>query len=249
MTIKKALKKLLKKITKSKACNNFISRLFYFYSVLVGKTTRWKQEGVEEFYRHWEQNGSIILVGWHGRALMLPYFWNRKRPLNALVSLHQDGRLIAGILKRYGCGVIDGSSNINPRSSATALMHSLKSGEAICIIPDGPRGPRMKMTMSPLYYARKSGKPLFCITYCVKNAKIVESAWDKMMIPLPFNQGSVMVTPPLFIPKDVDDDGLEVYREQLEKMINDISIKCDSSLGRDPVRPDPNAVCRIKRNI
>lgn len=72
---------------------------------------------------------------------MLPYFWNRKKPLNALVSLHRDGRMIAGLLEKFGLGTIGGSSNENASGAAVKLMHSLKDDTAICIIPDRSRDP------------------------------------------------------------------------------------------------------------
>lgn len=95
----KILKKTFKKLLKSRIVTGLVGSLLYFYTRLVGRTTRWKTKGIGKFYDCWRKEGSIILIGWHGRAMLYPYFWNKKRPLNALVSLHQDGRLIAGFLE------------------------------------------------------------------------------------------------------------------------------------------------------
>ena len=130
----KILKKTFKKLLRSKLITNMISSLIYYYALLIGKTTKWQTKGIKEFYTDWEKNKSIILIGWHGRAMLYPYFWNKKRPLNALVSLHQDGRLIAGFLEKCGLGTIGGSSNGNAVGSARDLIESLQKDTAICTI-------------------------------------------------------------------------------------------------------------------
>ena len=77
MIKRKALKNLLKKIVKSTFFANLISSLVYWYARLVGATTRWEIHGREKCFATWDKDEAIILIGWHGRALMLPYFWNR----------------------------------------------------------------------------------------------------------------------------------------------------------------------------
>lgn len=117
----KILKKTFKKLLKSRIVTGLVGSLLYFYTRLVGRTTRWKTKGIGKFYDCWRKEGSIILIGWHGRAMLYPYFWNKKRPLNALVSLHQDGRLIAGFLEKCGLGTIGGSSNGNAVGSGAGF--------------------------------------------------------------------------------------------------------------------------------
>ena len=68
------------------------------------------------------------------------------------------------ILKKFGIGNISGSSNQKSNEAALELMRNLQQGNSIAIIPDGPRGPSMKLSMSPIFYAQKSGKPIIGIT-------------------------------------------------------------------------------------
>lgn len=244
---KRLPKKAFRRLARTAFVTKLISALIYWYTLLVARTTRWQIKGVDEFYRTWEEHGSLILVGWHGRALMYPSFWNGKKPLNALVSLHQDGQMIAGVLKKYGFGIIGGSTNGNARGAALDLMRSLLYNRAICIIPDGPRGPRMRLNMSPIYYAQKTGKPLFGITYSVDKAHIIQKAWDKMMIPFPFSRGICCVTEPVFIPADADEAQLENYRRNFENALNQLSINCDRLCGIEPILPAPEGTAKTKR--
>lgn len=236
---KKLIKKPLKKIGQSAPVMWLISTFIYAYAKFVGLTTKWKLDGVDRFYKLTDENDGVILLIWHGRALMLPYFWNpRSGSLYALVSLHRDGRMIAGLLERFGIRTIGGSSNENAVGGAVGLMHAIKQKATICIIPDGPRGPRMHMGNSPLYYAQKTGKPIVCASYSIKKSHIVNKAWDKMMIPYPFSEGVCKLSRPFFIPSDCSKEQLEKHRIEIENTLNEISISCDRELNLVPVLPD-----------
>ena len=158
--------------------------------------------------------------------------------MQALVSPHRDGRIIAGLLQRFGIGTIGGSSNENASGGALGLMHTIKREASIAIIPDGPRGPRMHMNKSPIYFAQKTGKPIVCGAYSIKNSKIIEKSWDKMMVPFPFSEGVCLISDPLFIPADASEEELEKYRIQLEDILNQTTFECDNLTGRQPILPD-----------
>jgi len=241
----KKIKKLIKKITKSPAFTTFFGKVIYYYGLLVWKTTRWQISGVDCFYDAWEKEKSLILTIWHGRVWMIPYLWNGKKPLNALVSPHNDGRIAATFLRKVGFGIIDGSSNDGANAAAVSLIRSLEKNEAICIIPDGPRGPRMKMNLSPLYFAKKSGKPLFGATYSITHS-IVAKSWDAMLIPLPFCRGIVRVTKPYYIPSDATDEDLAKYRQEIENELNALTLSSDEILNIEHIEPGVAAKSKRK---
>ena len=236
----KKLKNFFKKITSNRRFIDMLGVLMYYYSRWVGQTTRWGAFGLNQLYQTWHQDKAIILVIWHGRALMIPHFWNRQRPLNALVSLHKDGRIIAKFLEKYGFGIIDGSSSTNANAAALGLLHSLQNDKAVAIIPDGPRGPRMKMSISPLYFARKSGKPIFGATYSIEHSLVAKS-WDAMLLPPPFCRGTLHITKPYYIPANATDEELEQYRRQLEEEMNNLTFKADRVFGLPKIEPGVSA--------
>ena len=224
--------KWLKQFANSEQGVKVIGNIAYYYLKFVGLITRWKSvTGVKETYETLDKHGSMIVIGWHGRTLLMPYFWNKSRPLNALVSPHRDGRIIVHILKKFGIGNIDGSSDRNSTEAAMELMRNLRHGNSIAIIPDGPRGPSMKLTMSPLFYAQKTGKPILGITYSVKRAKIVSKSWDNMLVPLPFQEGMYAITEPIFIPKNANNEELEQYRQKIETMLNELTWQLDKKMN------------------
>lgn len=241
LNLKHRLKNFLKKISKSEIAMSIISNLIYWYTKLVFHTTSWKIIGRNKTVALWEEGKDFILIAWHGRALMLPAFRDYRYPLKALVSLHNDGRMIAGVLQKYGIGTIGGSSNNNAHGAALNLMSSLNDNTSICIIPDGPRGPRMHLSKSPIYYAQKTGKPIVCMTYSTKRCKIMEAAWDKMMLPAPFNRGICIFSDPIYIPPTMNEGDLEQYRQQVEDTLIHFNYTADEEMGIPPIKPSSRA--------
>ena len=222
----------LKDFINSPIGEKIIGNLAYYYLKFVGLTTIWQSvTGVKETYEALDKYGSMIVIGWHGRTLIMPYFWNKTRPLNALVSPHRDGQIIVHILAKFGIGNINGSSDRNSKEAAIELMRNLQQGNSIAIIPDGPRGPSMKLTLSPLFYARKSGKPIMGITYSIAGSKIITKSWDNMLVPLPFHKGMYAITEPVFIPENTTDEELEIYRQKIEQTLNELTWKLDKEMG------------------
>lgn len=242
--------KWFKNFANSPVGEKIIGNVAYFYLKFVGLTTRWQSvTGVKETYETLEKHGSMIVIGWHGRTLLMPYFWNKTSKLNALVSPHRDGRIIVHILKKFGIGNIDGSTDRNSKEAAMELMRNLQQGNSIAIIPDGPRGPSMKLTMSPLFYAQKSGKPILGITYSTEGAKIVHKSWDNMLVPLPFHRGMYAITEPIFIPPEATAEELEQYRQKIETTLNELTWKLDKAMGLPYVAPGKEAKkSRYKKN-
>ncbi len=236
-----------KNILKSPLIEKIIGTLAYAYLKFVGMTTRWEVSGVKETYEALDKYGSMVVIGWHGRTLEMPYFWNKSRKLNALVSPHRDGRLIVEILRRFGIGNIDGSSNQNSSTAAINLMKNLQQGNSIAIIPDGPRGPSMTLGMSPIFYAWKSGKPIMGITYSIAGSKVIKKSWDDMLVPFPFHRGIYVITKPLIIPQNATPEELEKYRLQLETELNNITYEIDKKLGIPEVEKGKSRRSRHKK--
>ena len=212
--------------------------LIFAYSKFVGITCRWSIDGLDKVKKA-TGDTNAIWVAWHSRATMLPFFWHRYigRRMSALVSPHQDGQIIASFLRWFKITPINGSTNEQARQGALALMRDLIDGADLFISPDGPRGPRMRMKKSPIYFAQKTGKPIVFVTFSLNRAVIAEKAWDKTVVALPFGKGAFMFTEPLYIPANLTDEEFEQYRQRLENMANEVSVKCDEKVGREPIMP------------
>ena len=96
------LKDITKKFTKSRFVAKIISFAAYWYIRLIAATTKWDIRNINNFYDNLEKYGSVIFIAWHGRVPMIPYFWDRRKTLKALVSPHRDGQMMVGLLQRFG---------------------------------------------------------------------------------------------------------------------------------------------------
>lgn len=238
MNVKNLIKKNLKALGKKPAVLNFIGTIAFCYVWLVGKTSRFENHGsFKEFYDLIQENDGGIFVTWHGRALMLPFFWGNPRPMKALVSPHNDGRIIARLLRGFNILSIDGSSNERAFSSALEIIKELKKGTVVSLISDGPRGPSMRLNKSVIYFAQKSGKPIMGFTYSAPRAIIAQKSWDSMLIPIPFSKGYVRGTKPLYVPKDATEEEMEALRLNFETELNNLTFELDKKCNLPEILP------------
>ena len=237
MEFKHNLKHLRQKITKQPFVFDFIGKMAALYVRLVGKTSDFSVKGLDEFEKLIQDNNGAIFVAWHGRALMLPFFWRNTRQMKALVSPHNDGRIIAKLLKDFNILSIDGSSNRNAKAAALDIVRELEKGNVVALISDGPRGPRMRLNKSVIYFAQKTGKPIMGFTYSAKNASVMEKSWDQMIVPKPFSKGAVVTTKPLFVPKNVSEEQMEKLRADFEDELNSLTIKLDENFKLPAILP------------
>lgn len=238
MSLKKIIKHMVRWLGRTAPVLYLIGKMAYLYSYLVGKTGKFEVHGADEMDAIYTQNNGGIFVGWHGRVLMLPYFWHGTQPVKALVSPHADGRIIACTLASYNIGSIDGSTDQKAARAAVDIVKELRQGTIVALISDGPRGPRMRLNKSVIYFAKKSGKPIIGLTYSSERAKVFRKAWDALMLPKLFKKGIVFTTKPLFVPSDATDDDVERLRLQFETELNELTFKADEICGIDKVEPE-----------
>lgn len=243
----KKIKPFIKSVLHKKITIKIIAFLFFLYSLLVGYSTTWKITKHKRLKHLIE--GNFILVGWHSRTIMLPFFWKRfiNKKLFALVSPHHDGQIMSNFLKCYDINVISGSTNEQANKSALTIMKILEKNNSIFISPDGPRGPRMRMKKSPIYFASKTGIPIVCACFSSSAAHLIKKSWDHIMIPLPFGKGIFNLSEPFYVPKDLTEEQIEEYRQKLENIANSISFDCDKQIGREPILPAAKDEIKIKR--
>ena len=246
MTVKKIFKKLSKKIVKFRLVTWLISLILYVYILLILHTTKWTINEKDGLTAVLKKHKQVIGISWHSRSPLLPFFWNRKYPLNALVSKHHDGRIVANLITLIGVKTIDGSTSSNATSSALNMVRILEKGESVAIIPDGPLGPRQRLSMSPIYLAQRTGVCILPVMYSVANAKIFKKSWDRMILPKPFSKGVALIGEPIFIPETSDKAKMEHYRKKVEDAMNELQYRADTLTGLPKIFPA--ALDEIKKN-
>lgn len=230
------LKPLIKKITHHPRFRMMVSWIFADYIRFVYKTGRWKYIGYDNMEQFLNEDKPIIASVWHGRLMMMPYAWTGKENLNVLVSMHRDGQLIGDILKEFNMKTIEGSTSRGGARAVRKILKLLREGSSIGLTPDGPRGPRMRMGNSLLYFARTSDAPIIPVAFSAKWAKQFNS-WDNFLFVFPFSKGIFIIGEPMEVPKWTDDIEMERLRETFEKRMNFLTAEADRAIGRKPTVP------------
>ncbi len=180
------------------------------------RTTRWTLVGEDELGRHLHAHPAIFAF-WHECLPMMPALWTfalRTRArlgtprgrMHVLVSRHQDGRLIGGIMARFGTDLVYGSTakgaaQKGGAAGLRALLAVLAAGDQVVITPDGPRGPRRQVARGVAQLAALAGVP---VVPCAARSSRVRAlpTWDRMLLPLPFGRGVLVCGAPILVPRD-----------------------------------------------
>ena len=158
--------------------------------------------------------------------------------MKALVSPHADGRIIARLLRGYHILSIDGSSDRKATAAALEIVKELNQGTVVSLISDGPRGPRMRLNKSVIYFAQKTGKPIMGFTYSSENAKVFHKSWDAMLLPKLWKKGVVYGTQPMFVPQNASEEEMEVLRLKFEEELNALTFAADEKCHIEKVSPE-----------
>ena len=165
-----------------------------------------------------------ITITWHNRLLFFPVMfpkYARERTV-ALISASRDGQYVADVVQLFGIKSARGSSS---RRGGIALHESIKylnDNYNLSMTPDGPRGPKYKMSRGPVIMASKTGRPVLPITINYSSYWEIKS-WDRFRIPKPWAKISLIIGDPLHIPSDLTDKEIEEWRRVLEQKLNAVS--------------------------
>jgi lysophospholipid acyltransferase (LPLAT)-like uncharacterized protein len=130
--------------------------------------------------------------------MILPHISPFQKPENihALISPHNDGRIIANMMRLIGYGIIEGSSNKNPILAVKNIIRALKAGENVVILPDGPRGPRHQAKGNVIEIAKISKATI--IPFSSETTRYFKfNSWDRLIFPLPFGRITVRFATPI----------------------------------------------------
>lgn len=186
---------------------------------LLGSLARsWRLEELhrERFDVGFESSGRLITL-WHGRMLM-GMTKHRGVGHRVLVSPSDDGSLVVPLLRRFGYGVIRGSSNKRPERALREMLRGLKEGGSIVITPDGPRGPHHHVNPGPAWMASVTGFPILIVGAACNRAWRLNS-WDHFTIPKPRARVVLSYGEPLWVPRGADDAALREASDVLQQRL------------------------------
>jgi len=164
---------------------------------LLARTWRFDARGDAGWRERHAHGQGMVMALWHGHLLPLA-FYLRHLGMSVLVSEHRDGEVIARILERMGYTMIRGSSTRGGSRALVEMIRVLRAGVAVCITPDGPKGPAHKFAPGATVAAQRAGVPITTMFVTADRAWTLKS-WDRFMIPKPFARVILQFGDPTFV--------------------------------------------------
>src|SRR5262249_22082367 len=135
-----------------------------------------------------------------------------------------EGEWIAGIIERFGYGTARGSTSRGARKALLQLTRDMAAGKPAGFTLDGPRGPARVAQPGAVWLAKATGNPGVPVHLEASRA-LTGRSWDRTQIPRPSATGALAVGEPLYVAGDVDAEGLEAARQELERRLHALESK------------------------
>ncbi len=173
-----------------------------------------------------ECQGQKIYIFWH-EYILFPLYLRGHCNLARLLSRHRDAEVLSHVAHHLGFEFVRGSTN---RGGVSALRELLSRSRTmhLTITPDGPRGPRRQLAPGCVYLASKLGLPLVLMGFGYDRPWRVHRAWDQFAVPRPHSRARAVVSGEIFIPPDLDREGLEHFRQKIERQLNVLTEEAES---------------------
>ena len=182
-----------------------------------------------------------IYIFWHEYIQYFIYLRKRCR-LAMLLSKHSDADVLADVARLLGFAGVRGSTN---RGGVQALREMMRAFH-LTITPDGPRGPRRVLAPGCVFLASKLQIPIVAMGVGYDRPFRFNS-WDRFAIPRIGSRARCIPSADIIVPPELDRDGLEHYRSQIETILNSLSDEAEawaesgvSYENESSVLPGPN---------
>ncbi len=190
------------------------------------KTCRITVIGEDDYRRAKDAGRAVILLIWHGRLMLAPYFF-RNRRISALVSPSRDGEIIAQIALGWRFRVIRGSGSHSIVRAWLEMKQDLRKGAELIIVPDGPRGPDRELKPGCLKLAQESGAVLVPWSFSARHKKFLRS-WDRFLLYCPFSSIVAIYGKPMGVSSALDEAEFETERKRIERTLRALDAEADS---------------------
>jgi len=166
-----------------------------------------------------------IYLLWHEYIPMGMYLQAHNN-VTMLISRHRDANILPFVANRMGFDVVRGSTFHGGSAALRELVRKSRKGH-LGLTPDGPRGPRRVMSQGPIYLASKLRMPLIAMGFGYDRPWRLRS-WDRFAIPRPFSRARMILSPAVNIPPNLDRDGIEHYRGEMERLLDRLTVESEA---------------------
>jgi lysophospholipid acyltransferase (LPLAT)-like uncharacterized protein len=206
--------------TRQRLTIRLIDWTFYFLIKIIGKTIRFETEGWENFEAIERSGKTPIYAFWHNRIFLATYYF-RNRGIVVMSSQSYDGEYIASFIKRFGYGVLRGSSTRGGVGALVEMIRLMRQGLPMGFTVDGPKGPKYVAKTGACLLAKKTGNPIMPFMVEAEKCWSVKN-WDNLQIPKPFSRARIFIADSVFVEADANDERIEQCRLALQTKLDEL---------------------------
>jgi lysophospholipid acyltransferase (LPLAT)-like uncharacterized protein len=200
--------------------------LIWFAAVLIKgylATLRCRLTDEAGFFQSTDPRPVIALI-WHNRMLGMAAafmrYYPKRKGAYILNSASRDGAYGAELVRHLGVGSIRGSSSRRGAIALMDLVKKVREGYDICITPDGPRGPRYKLSPGVILISQHCEIPLMPLLFEFTSCWRLKS-WDGFAIPKPFSRIDLTILPLVQVSPTKNQEDFEKERQRIEKIMRE----------------------------
>ena len=212
-----------KKILKNIAVQNILAFVVAIYIWFIRITSKFEFENSSVPLKFWKNQEPFILAFWHSQLMTISFSWKIKKRINILASGHSDGRFGAIVGSYFKLNNIP-TSDINKKVSLIRIFKILKTKNYIGITPDGPRGPKEKVSEGIIKIAKISKIPIIPIGFWSSQNFNLKS-WDSLLITKPFSKCSFVWGEAIRVPDNISEQEIKKFQNLVEDKINECVTK------------------------
>lgn len=164
-----------------------------------------------------EYDGPSIGVFWHEYLAVLLGLWAHSS-VTILVSQHRDAEWLNQAAERLGFSVVRGSTRRGGSKAILQLRQHCKT-KTLGIAPDGPLGPRRRMSLGPIFLASLFEMPIVPVGVGYRRPWRAQT-WDRFALCKPFSRARVICGPKIYVPRRMSRDDMEDHRVIVEQNLS-----------------------------
>jgi hypothetical protein len=166
-----------------------------------------------------------IFIFWH-EYIPFQFYLRGNCNVAMLLSRNRDAEWLARANRHMGFQTIRGSTYGGALAALRQLMRQDR-GTNLTMTPDGPRGPRRRLSSGPIFLSSKLSIPLVAIGMGYDRPWRL-STWDRFAVPRPRSRARAVWSPPIKIPPNLGRQRLEHYRCRVEAVLNRLTLEAEA---------------------
>ncbi|MDR1071499.1 MAG: DUF374 domain-containing protein [Rickettsiales bacterium] len=224
------------KTVKSVGVVQWLIALVFYCGIKLVYWTSGKEIRGDYIFRDF-RNRPAIFVFWHGRSMMLSTIVRRFGLRGyAISSKHRDGRMMAKLQRLFGLRPIFGSTRHGGVNVLRQGVKVLRKNNILCLSPDGPRGPRMRLNDGCVYFAKMSGAPIIPVCFTTTRPWF-QKRWDRYLIAKMFGKIICVAGAPIYYDRSNPNEMTDLHKKLESHMVAQLQ-QLDREAGLPVMEPE-----------